>query len=154
MNIASGCYPDTCSGQIQFPHRGICPDGWHIPNNAEWDNLFQYADADNGNHENPYEKNGTAGKYLKSTDGWYSYDVFGNGTDKYGFSALPYCGYYSDNPFGDVGYSSGWWSASEDYEFNPGFNSYELSLSFNEDVVGINSSDKANTFFYVRCVKD
>ena len=67
-------YGHTCSlpsGNIQ----GVCPDGWHLPSNDEWNTLF---DAVGGSS--------TAGIMLKSTFGWYDN---GNGTDAYGFSALP-----------------------------------------------------------------
>ena len=29
--------PDTL---ISFPHRGVCPEGWHIPSYTEWENLI------------------------------------------------------------------------------------------------------------------
>lgn len=30
------------NGQPQLPVRGICPAGWHIPSNAEWNQLLNY----------------------------------------------------------------------------------------------------------------
>jgi|GEM_PF-1496707 len=30
------------SGQPSLPVQGICPDGWHIPSNAEWNTLLNY----------------------------------------------------------------------------------------------------------------
>jgi len=58
---------------------------------------------------------GIAGKYLKSTSGWNSYNggkYSGNGDDKYDFSALPGGFGKSDGDFnsGDIGL---WWSASD-----------------------------------------
>jgi len=29
-------------GQPSLPVQGICPDGWHIPSNAEWNTLLNY----------------------------------------------------------------------------------------------------------------
>jgi uncharacterized protein (TIGR02145 family) len=52
-----------------------CPVGWHLPSEAEWMILVNYAGGSL-----------VAGKKLKSTTGWYN---GGNGTDEYGFSALP-----------------------------------------------------------------
>jgi len=80
--------------------------GWHVPTTQEWDAL---ATAVGGA--------GVAGTKLKSTDasvpesspnwptGW-------NGTDEYGFSALP-AGYY-DGSFGDLGSNANFWTSSED----------------------------------------
>jgi uncharacterized protein (TIGR02145 family) len=85
-----------------------CPKGWHLPNNAEWDKLYRYADGTSGT-ESPYEST-TAGKYLKSKEGWKDN---GNGLDVFGFSALPGGFGNSGDDFGNVDDSGSWWSASE-----------------------------------------
>jgi uncharacterized protein (TIGR02145 family) len=36
MGLPSSCLTTDCSAQINSPHRGICPSGWHIPNDSEW----------------------------------------------------------------------------------------------------------------------
>jgi len=56
-------------GKSDVKHKGICPTGWHIPNNADWKKLMRYADGGTGTdncgdicaYESP-----TAGKYLKA----------------------------------------------------------------------------------------
>ena len=69
-----GCgYGTTCSPT--YPVRGICPEGWHLPDTTEWHTLFT---AVGGRL--------TAGRMLKSTSGWIS---GGYGSDAYAFSALP-----------------------------------------------------------------
>jgi uncharacterized protein (TIGR02145 family) len=81
--------------------RGICPKGWHIPSDAEWEALEKYADPD----LTKYQANeNIAGTKLKAKKGWIS---SGNGTDDYGFSALPADNF---NFKSELGY---WWSASE-----------------------------------------
>lgn len=55
--------------------RGLCPAGWHLPSDAEWDSLAKAAGGSN-----------TAGGALKSTSGWNS---SGSGSDNYGFRAIP-----------------------------------------------------------------
>jgi uncharacterized protein (TIGR02145 family) len=55
------------------------PSGWHLPSDAEWQELVNFAGGDK-----------IAGKKLKATSGWDSFDgQSGNGTDEYGFAALP-----------------------------------------------------------------
>jgi uncharacterized protein (TIGR02145 family) len=90
----------------------ICPTGWHLPSNDDWDELFRYVDEQNDGDGDgtPYDSY-TAGGYLKATSGWNS---SGNGTDQYGFSALPGGYGYSDGNFLDAGINGYWWSASED----------------------------------------
>jgi uncharacterized protein (TIGR02145 family) len=39
MNLPSNCAYTDCSAQINTPHQGICPRGWHIPTDAEWKTL-------------------------------------------------------------------------------------------------------------------
>jgi len=80
-----------------------CPWGWHLPTNAEWTTLVNYV-------ENADGCNRCAGTKLKSTSGW---SKNGNGTDDYGFSALPGGYGYSDGYFYDAGYYGFWWSATE-----------------------------------------
>jgi len=89
-------YKNTLWGGSDVKHKGICPTGWHIPNNAEWQELVNLA---GGNNE-------TGGKKLKATSGWDDNGKkSGNGTDDYGFSALPGGGgkSRSGDSFGDVG---------------------------------------------------
>lgn len=35
------------NGQPELPVRGICPEGWHIPSNAEWNELLNYLGGNN-----------------------------------------------------------------------------------------------------------
>ncbi|MCL1956595.1 MAG: hypothetical protein FWF63_04675 [Fibromonadales bacterium] len=80
MALDANCNTNSCAFQINPKHQGICPDGWHIPNNADWDKLVLYVDGANGT-SSPYNSP-TAGRYLKATGGWNSN---GNGDDTYGF---------------------------------------------------------------------
>jgi uncharacterized protein (TIGR02145 family) len=95
--LPSSCNSSSCSSQIQPKHKGVCPFGWHIPSDAEWDALIAFA---GGN---------TAGTKLKAKSGWGS----GNGTDDYGFSALPGGVGGSGSYFGSVGSIGQWRSATE-----------------------------------------
>ena len=117
-----------------------CPTGYHLPTNDEWTMLIDYA----GGRE-------TAGTKLKSsagkpTVGWHSYNGVPDGTDDFGFSALP-AGYGlgAISPRID-GY---WWSATE-RDTN---NAFYLTISFNEEKVGRHYAYKTN-LRSVRCVQD
>jgi uncharacterized protein (TIGR02145 family) len=122
-----------------------CPYGWHLPSNAEWDELYRHADGTNGT-ESPY-RSPTAGKYLKATSGWNDYNGnSGNGTDAFGFSALP--GGYSNGSFSNVGDSGQWWSSSENYSYSAYYR-----YMFYHDYAYLNGSDKT-TLFSVRCLQD
>ncbi len=82
--------------------RSLCPSGWHVPTDGEWTDLENYISSQG--------YSGTEGTALKSTYGWYD---DGNGTDDFGFSALPGGGRDSYNgAFGSAGDLGYWWSSS------------------------------------------
>jgi uncharacterized protein (TIGR02145 family) len=95
MGLEASCNSSVCSSKIQPKHQGVCPSGWHIPSDAEWQTLIDFAGGDE-----------TAGTKLKSTSGWYIDDYYIPGTDDYGFSALP-------GGFDSADYKVYWWSSSE-----------------------------------------
>ena len=123
-----------------------CPKGWHLPSNAEWDELYRFVDCDTGT-ERLYRSK-TAGKYLKAKSGW---NEDGNGTDKYGFSALPGGYGYSDGSFGNVGYHGVWWSASEYESISNG--AYGRGIYYGSDNANW-GSDYKSRLYSVRCLQD
>ncbi|WP_290781538.1 fibrobacter succinogenes major paralogous domain-containing protein [Fibrobacter sp. UBA7003] len=84
------------------PREGICPDGWHVPEHAEWDTLFAYADA-HGEGE-------SAGDALQA---YYRDDYLEKtfSTDRFGFNVLP-AGVFNGKEFSGLGTSSEFWTAS------------------------------------------
>jgi len=127
-------YGYTCSlgsGDI----RGICPKGWHLPTQAEWNTLFTAVGGSS-----------TAGTKLKSTSGW---NGGGNGTDAYSFSALPAGFRHNYGNFSYDGYYAYFWSSSED----DGDGAYGMFLDYNDDYGYLNYYYKYYGFS-VRCLKD
>ncbi|SHL07800.1 fibrobacter succinogenes major paralogous domain-containing protein [Fibrobacter sp. UWH4] len=85
-----GCgYKTTCWRTNQV--RGICPEGWHLPNNTEWETLFATVGSEFVLGKTAECGTSYAGIQLKSQYGWKCsyYDTDCNGTNTYGFSALP-----------------------------------------------------------------
>jgi len=84
-----------------------------LPSNEEWEILYRYADGTSGT-SSPYQSE-KAGKFLKATNGWNNYEeTSGNGTDAFGFSALPGGTGDSTGTFIGVGNHGCWWGSSED----------------------------------------
>jgi len=108
-----------------------CPKGWHLPGDAEWQ---AFANKD------------FAGKRLKAKSGW---DYNGNGTDFYGFSALPGGRGDSSGNFRNAGLYGYWWSATENNNDSAYFRGMDCSYSY----VSKYYDDKA-AIFSVRCVQD
>jgi uncharacterized protein (TIGR02145 family) len=91
--------------------RGLCPTGWHIPSDEEWNQLVIYLGGAD-----------IAGNKMKNVSGWQS---DGNGTNESGFSGLPGGGRDGTGNFYIIGYDGYWWSSSVvdiDYAWYRGLN--------------------------------
>jgi len=134
----------TSSNSVPSGVQGICPEGWHLPGDAEWCILTQTIDSTVDCTATGY--NGTdAGDKMKDTILW---NEISNGTNESGFSALP-GGCMGIYHFDDLYLYSYTWSATEDY---PGY-AWMRKLSYGLPSVGrffFNKSRGAS----VRCVKD
>jgi len=140
--------------------RTVCPKGWHLPSNEDWQTLVDFA----GGKE-------IAGKKLKAKEGWTSYrecmeyedecdgecgcvefreEESGNGTDDYGFQALPGGWCCGDTGYGDVSWSyyGYWWSSSKN-----GSSTYVSILSYRNDYIDV-SDYKQGDRHSIRCIKD
>jgi uncharacterized protein (TIGR02145 family) len=133
----SKCYdnkPENCQkyGRLYdwSTAKKACPSGWHLPSKAEWDVL------------------GDESKELKAKSGWNNN---GNGTDEFGFSALPGGYGYSDGSFNGVGDYGYWWSANENGNYSDG--AYPRYMGYGYDYADWSYNDKSR-LFSVRCLKD
>jgi uncharacterized protein (TIGR02145 family) len=138
----SWCYGDFKSDCEKYGRlysweaaKRACPNGWHLPSREEWNSMV---DAAGGS---------SAGKNLKSKTGW-------NGTDEFGFSALPGGNRYHDGSFNHVGDLGRWWSATE---YGSGSAYAYGRLMYSGDVYeGEDDSYKSykGNGFSVRCAQD
>lgn len=125
----------------------VCPSGWRLPSNQEWGNLVAIV----GGIE-------IAGKKLKSQSGWNdSMGKNGNGTDDYGFSALPggsnEC--YGDCGFDNIGNHGEWWTTTE----ADGFSAYSRSIDRGDKVYESDNSYDIRAVgkdygYSVRCIQN
>ncbi len=127
--------------------KNVCPVGWHVPTDNDWYILENYVDP-TINDPNATGWRGTdCGTKLKAVSGWNS---GGNGTDNYGFAALP-GGYrnYNYGSFYNVGGSGNWWSSSQYYADN----AWDRILFYDGANANRYDNDKENGFS-LRCVQD
>ena len=131
----------------------VCPEGWRLPTKADFAQIL--AQSLDGN---PDAVSNEVGAKLKSRDGWFKK---GNGSDEFGFNALP-AGYrgavlktddgtVTGGKFDGIGGYAYFWSATEDPE-NPESNAYYLFLSFSSDAASLNAFAKED-YRSVRCVR-
>ncbi len=141
-----GCgYGKTCSvasaGSATLV-RGVCPKGWHLPSQAEWEALIVAVDGS----ITEYTSSNTAGTKLKFVTGWSD---SGNGTDTFGFSALPAGLRYRIGDYDYEGDYANFWSSTE----GGNLDAYTMGLYYGDDNVNLNYGLK-NFGFSVRCLKD
>ena len=117
----------------------VCPKGWHLPSDEEFETLAKFA----GNRF-------VAGKKLKAKNGWDDdWEESGNGTDEYGFSALPGGICYEPGNCHNAGRNGSWWSATRlrtNYIEN-------RDLYYNKDNFFSTGGDNGD-LFSVRCISD
>lgn len=147
----SKCYdnkPENCDkyGRLYVWRDAVtaCPEGWHLPNKQELEDLKITAGQKAGDID-------MAGTVLKSSTGWkVNSGKSGNGTDGLGFGALPAGSYFSDlDDFHDEGNYALFWSSTE-YSSN---DAYYLVLDCSYEGAGVYDYDKSSGFS-VRCVKN
>jgi len=145
--------------------QGICPDGWYIPSDEDWKILEGTVDSQYPVGDPVWDIEGwrgfDVGLNLKFISDWFS---FGNGTNDFGFSALP--GGYRMNDGNYSGYSTSayFWSSTEkgnDYAWSRALfysnndvnrNDYEDIFFYSND--NENPSDYDGLGFSVRCIKN
>ena len=116
-------------------YQGICPDGWRLPTEKEWNTLLTTV----GGKE-------VAGKVLKSRVGWNNN---GNGTDEFGFSALPAGDEFDGTgSYRNDGLGTSFWSVTEYYSVG----AQTLYLQYN-DVVKVSYDLKVRSLS-IRCIEN
>ena len=132
--------------------QGICPTGWHLPNETEWKTLFTAVGSMVAGSYSDAHYHSAAGKMLKSTSGWKDYEYEGrkngNGTDAFGFSALPVGDRDFTGEFSDEGKSAHFWCSAELNRYH----ACDLDLYYGNSAT-LEYSYKSNGY-PVRCVKD
>jgi uncharacterized protein (TIGR02145 family) len=109
-----------------------CPDGWRLPSSEDWNALAKSVGGTS-----------KAGTKLKADSGW-------NGTDDFGFSAMPGGERTTSGAFNNVGSNGKWWTSTETNANNASSRSMATSA---ENINPYTTSNK-NLGFSVRCVKE
>lgn len=114
-------------------HRGLCPEGWHIPDTTEWNTLI--ATVGKGN-----------ASALKTTSAWlFDADSIGAATNSTGFSAAPTGVDASSGANSQILFCSTYQTYSDEFRY--------FSLSYSSNQLYYGSRDKKYPCF-VRCIQD
>ncbi len=144
--------------------RGLCPEGWHVPSDAEWTQLVDYVVAQGYPNDDWDDPNGAGnalksrrqvgspfgGEYDTGTHPRWDSDDTHYGFNEFGFSALP-GGFRLRAPspdFHNVGEGGYWWSAT-----SIGSSAYRYSISHGGGKMdrGVRTKTGGES---IRCVRD
>ena len=123
--------------------KSVCPAGWHLPTESDWQDLLNFmtrmgVDLDKG---------------LRAKSGWYNYTGHSNnGTDVFGFTALPGGIMYEANSYGNATREAWFWYAQD-----CSLNEYEALYLSSEETNFVSSSISGGVVtdaYSIRCIKD
>ena len=132
--------------------QGVCPNGWHVPSDAEWDELQNYVSSQS--HYLCNGDNNNVAKALAAKTGWVSstgtcavgnVQVSNNAT---GFSALP-AGHNYGGSYTNYGTAATFWSSTEAGSAN----TFDRSVDYS-NAVFTRSNHPKGYGFSVRCLRD
>ena len=137
-------YGKLYNGFSVVDSRNLCPSGWHLPSNNEWDVLKSYVGGGNNSGLNLMSDNISYWEFLGTSN-----------ANSSGFSALPSLmrwsvGYFPD--FIDLDFHSFYWSATQ-----LGKNTLSThAISGWDSILGFTGSysSPANYGYSIRCLRD
>jgi uncharacterized protein (TIGR02145 family) len=140
-HVNDGLYGKLYNHYAVTDSRGLCPTGWHVPTDGEWQMFENYLGGLN-----------FAGGELKSTSmqptsgGWASPNM--GATNSSGFTALP--GGFFFVGFSSITYYGSWWSTY----FSSSSDAWGRTASYNNSGFGRSHYGYRTFGLSVRCLKD
>ena len=132
---------DSIYGKLynwQAVHTGkLAPNGWHVPNQAEWTTLITYLGGQS-----------VAGDKMKATTLWTPFFGITN-TNSSGFSGLPAGFRNVIGPYDNIGFFGYFWSSTETGTSSASY----CNLNYNRSDAELVATNKGNGLS-VRCVRD
>jgi uncharacterized protein (TIGR02145 family) len=121
--------------------RGLCPTGWHVPTDLEWEILNTYLGGEL-----------VAGGKMKEAGSTHWIGLNAGANNSSGFSALPGGRRFDDGipAYGNKGYDGFWWSSSE-FDSSSAWN---ISIYTSSAILIRSNMYKKTWGFSIRCLKD
>ena len=119
--------------------QGVCPNGWVIPSEKDWNKLLEAVESANGN-----EGSGTS---LKAVSSWDESETVSGGTNRFGFNVLAGGRLNNDGNFQSGGKYAYFWTSDE----NDAGTAKGFSFHYDKDVASKGEYYKDHGMS-VRCV--
>ena len=121
--------------------RGIAPVGWHVPSEAEWEELFECLGG---------RQVGGGKAKEKGVTHWEEPNK--GATDEFGFTALPGNFRISKTQSLDDGLVGSWWSSTSPIQCQPLYALHQLLK--HDEIIFYGGCTPKTDGFSVRCIKD
>ncbi len=131
-------YGNLYNWNVVNDSRGLCPEGWHVPSDEDWQILSDFLGGNN-----------VAGNKMKETGFKHWAEPNEGATNESGFTALPGGGRDEYGKFIINKYGGHWWSSTEDGSID----GLVRSIYYGYGSLMRDSYHK-NSGFSVRCLKD
>jgi uncharacterized protein (TIGR02145 family) len=116
----------------------LCPEGWHVPGDADWTALTNYLGGIS-----------PAGGKLKETGTTHWAPPNAGATNETGFTAIPGGFRYWNGGFADLTWDANWWSSTQSNSAD----SWARKIFYNASSV-VRDSNSKKMGFSIRCLKD
>ncbi len=145
--------------------QGICPNGWHMPSDAEWTELEIYLENHGYNFDeyvdtdNDRETHNVIAKSMAATSGWRDSDIdltpgweqSKNNSSKFNGKPGGLISYPMTNGINSIHVFAGWWTTSE----NPAIDGHKFDRYIHATRPYLNRTSNHNYYGWaVRCVQD
>ena len=133
LALPRACNGEDCNAQVQSPHQGICPEGWHIPTKQDFEALASLIATESGltanDDKGKYTQLGAAMRLNSACKTPPATEAQSSGFDGLPSGFANDTGYVSANGVWtfwqsttqDEGYSYGWGMSCNDDRFSEGF---------------------------------
>ena len=138
-SVNSGAYGAIYNWYSVWDSRKICPQGWHVPTDNDWNILISTLGGET-----------IAGGRMKETGTTHWFAPNNGATNESGFSALGGGGRYNNGKFGLKGAYGGWITSPENVSYRVYFRTIDGTTT---DIKNHTNGSKAGGGS-VRCVKD
>ena len=154
-NWSAAMHGAVSSSAVPSGVQGVCPNGWHLPSEAEWEALKEYVSA-----QPEYTCGGNTSNIAKAMASELWWDIYNGGcnpgdprtspNNATGFSAVP-AGTLGVYGYDDAGYSAHFWSATENSGYTAAAIYYSLDYDTSEFVWATTVKERRAS---VRCLRD
>lgn len=142
-------YGKLYNGYAVVNPNGLCPIGWHVPTDSDWNQLVKSIDANADTACSSCSQSSIAGGALKEIGltHWASPNV--GATDSVGFLGLPGGWHDTGQTYGGIFIIGKWWTASQ----ATGYSLYERDI-YSGDPSILKGENDMSLGLSVRCVRD